>query len=315
MAAHVGLGHQPAIDHGERQPVIRLFEDPAQATQLVLHQERHDVGHLDRLLLGVGEAGHALALHERLALDGDLVEHGRRMTDGGHRLAGGPEGLDQRDRVGVVHQVPHRAVAAGIEDGVEVVRRDRAQLDRIGQDLLGRRVVLEPDHRLGLLGRVIAPGIDGRLPALGRGQGHLSPGVGEDVVGRGELLQPEPRLLAGVSQYVVGCENHQDFHEVVPFSVGPRARPGAAPSSGARWRSPPPRSVGTCKDVETRRPRGHCTKVSPTPWSRRPPRRPWPVGRVSGCLRPNRPRRSRPARRCADRWRDRHSPGPEVQPR
>ena len=59
-------GDKPAVADDEWLPVLHLFEEPAQALQLVLHQERHDLGEVDGLLLAIGEARHPLALHERL---------------------------------------------------------------------------------------------------------------------------------------------------------------------------------------------------------------------------------------------------------
>src|SRR3712207_7135645 len=45
-------------------------------------------------------------------------EGGRGVTDRSHRLVGLHERLDQRDGGRVVGQVPHRAVASGVEHGV-----------------------------------------------------------------------------------------------------------------------------------------------------------------------------------------------------
>jgi hypothetical protein len=38
----------------------------------------------------------------------------------------------------------------------------------------------------------------------------------EHVIGRGELLQPEAALLAGVAEPVLRGQRHQDFHHDLP---------------------------------------------------------------------------------------------------
>src|SRR5262245_39784189 len=55
-------GDQAPIDYGEALPVVGLLELTALALEFVFDQERNDFRRTDRLFLGVGESGHALAL-------------------------------------------------------------------------------------------------------------------------------------------------------------------------------------------------------------------------------------------------------------
>ena len=59
-------------------------------------------------------------------------------------------------------------------------------------------VLLEAVRRRRLGSGFLASGIDRRLPALGRSQGDIGTGIPKDIIGSGELLQPEAGLLAGV---------------------------------------------------------------------------------------------------------------------
>ena len=110
------------------------------------------------------------------------------MADGSDRLAGVVESFDQGDRILVIGKVPHRTMATGMEDRVVVVRLDVSELDAIGQYLLGCRVLLEALHRVSLIIRIVASGIDRRVAALGRGHCDLRTGVRERIVGGGELF-------------------------------------------------------------------------------------------------------------------------------
>ena len=68
-------GDEPPIGDDERDPVRYLFIESTQALQLILHEERHHLGEVDRFLLAVGEARHPLALHDRLVLELDAMQH------------------------------------------------------------------------------------------------------------------------------------------------------------------------------------------------------------------------------------------------
>src|SRR5262245_10720258 len=103
------------------RPVGRLREDAAQPCQLVFDKEGHHLGEADGFFLAVGETGNLLALNQGLAVWRlDMTQSSRGMTNQGDRLTGGKEGLDQLDRVSVLDEIPHRAVATWIEDGIEI---------------------------------------------------------------------------------------------------------------------------------------------------------------------------------------------------
>jgi hypothetical protein len=189
----------------------------AQTLELILDKEGHDLGQAHGFFLIIGKAGDALALDERLSLIGRLEQNTRAMTDGGDRFAGIVEILDQGDRVLVIGQIPHRAVATGIEDRVVVGRLDVGKLDAVGQHLLGRRIFLETQHRVGLIVGIVASGIDRGMATLGRRHGDLCTGIRERIVGGGELFKPETGRLAGISKHIVRSQNQQDLHCQSPF--------------------------------------------------------------------------------------------------
>src|SRR5215475_3423723 len=194
-------------------PVLDLGVSGAEAEQFVLDQERHDLGEADIRLLTVGEPGYLLSLDQRLAGGGLYVpQNAGSMADQRHGLAGGEEGLDQLDGIGVFGQVPHRAVAARIEDGVVVLLFHAIEAHRPIELALRVRVLLEATGDVRLEARILALGIERRTTALGRSQSDLRARVLKFIVGRGQLLQPEPGLAAGVAELVVGGQNHQDFH-------------------------------------------------------------------------------------------------------
>src|SRR6185369_1291594 len=89
-------------------------------------------------------------------------------------------------------------------DAVEAHRRSELRL-RGG-------IGFEPVGEVGLKLRLVALRIERRLAALRRGENDLGAGILEHVVGRGELLEPEAGLAAGVAERVVRGEDHQDFH-------------------------------------------------------------------------------------------------------
>src|SRR5215469_10133503 len=63
-----------------------------------------------------------LRVDRRLAGGGlDVAQDAGRMADQRYRLPGGEEGLDQLYGIRIFGQVPHRAVAAWIEDGIVVL--------------------------------------------------------------------------------------------------------------------------------------------------------------------------------------------------
>jgi hypothetical protein len=96
-----------------------------------------------------------------------MLEHARRVADQRDGIAGGERCFDQRLRIGILGEVPQRAMAARIKHAVEPRRVD------LGQDF-GRRqlrlrgaVALEAAGRVGLGVGGIALGIERRLTPFG----------------------------------------------------------------------------------------------------------------------------------------------------
>ena len=144
-------------------------------------------GHLHGVLLGVGEARHALSADERLAVLGLGVgqDHGT-MAYSGDGLVLDVEFLDEGDGVLVGDEVEHGAVAAGVEDGVEL----GGAANELGQGLgvLPDGLVVLEEVLAGwvLLEHLNGKRVDGRDAALGGGDYDFGVG-GEDIVGVGEL--------------------------------------------------------------------------------------------------------------------------------
>src|ERR1700722_10674442 len=90
-------------------------------------------------------------------------------------LAGIVEGFQKGDGHRALREVPHRAVPAWIENGVEVFRLHVRKFDRVGESLLRRRVLLETRHRRCLIFRQIAFRIEGRLPPFGEASVSSTP--------------------------------------------------------------------------------------------------------------------------------------------
>src|SRR5689334_7501340 len=130
-----------------------------------------------------------------------------RMADEGDGLAGGDEALDQPDGIRVFGEIPHRPVAAGIEDRVEIGLIDTVEANRPGELRLGGFVGIEAARQFGLEHRLVALGIERRLAALGRRERYLGAGFLEDVKGCGKLFEPEAGLLAGVAELVMRSQN------------------------------------------------------------------------------------------------------------
>src|SRR5512133_2237175 len=106
-------------------------------------------------------------------------------------------------------------MATGIEDCIELVGRNLRERYGVGERSLGLLVSLEAAHRVGLQGRIIALGIEWGLSSFGRGEGDVHPGVLEDVVRSGELLQPESGLPARAAEPIVRSENHQNSAHLI----------------------------------------------------------------------------------------------------
>src|SRR5262249_45175865 len=122
-------------------------------------------------------------------------------------------------------EVPHRAVAAKIDDSVEVLGHDLLELERVGKVGSCFLIALEPLHVLGMVVRSIASRIDGRLTAGRRRQRDIRAGILESVVGRAKFLQPEARLRSIVADPIVRAQHHENLHRMSPPPVHAAACP------------------------------------------------------------------------------------------
>src|SRR5262249_58865201 len=95
--------------------------------------------------------GHVLALDERLASRGlDMAQYAGGVADQGDELACGEEGFDQLDRILVFREVPHRTMAAWIEDGIVVFLFYAIEAQRLVELGFGIGVLLEATGDVGL---------------------------------------------------------------------------------------------------------------------------------------------------------------------
>ena len=104
------------------------------------------------------------------------------MAHGTNRFSPGPEGLDEANGLGIVDQVPERAVAARVEDGIEVARRHRLQFHALSELLRGLGVSVESLRGLGQERLPSTPWVARRLPTLGRRDGDDTARVLENEV-------------------------------------------------------------------------------------------------------------------------------------
>jgi hypothetical protein len=139
------------------------------------------------------------------------------MAHDGDRFAGGNEGLDQIDGVLVFSEIPHRAVAARVEEGVEVLLLDAVKANGLVELSFRSGVFLEPERKVSSGFGFVALGIKRRSSALWRRECDINAGVLENVVGSCEFFEPEARLSPGVAQLVVGRDNHQYLHDSLPW--------------------------------------------------------------------------------------------------
>src|SRR5215813_12071387 len=134
------------------------------------------------------------------------------MTHQGNWLTGSEKGLDQLDRVLIFGEIPHRTVAARIEDGVEAFLLYAVKAHSLVKLSFRSGVVLEPARQVGPEFGLVTLGIERGTPPLRGGECNFSSGVLENVVGSGELLEPEAGLAPRVSELVMRSQNHQNFH-------------------------------------------------------------------------------------------------------
>ena len=89
------------------------------------------MGQLYSFLFTIGKAGHAFAFHQWSPLLGHAVKHSTGMANSRDRLAGIVERLDQCNGVGVVGKIPHGAMTAHVENGVEIFRSHIRKFDSL----------------------------------------------------------------------------------------------------------------------------------------------------------------------------------------
>ena len=115
------------------------------------------------------------------------------MTHDGDWLAGGEERLDQLDGVLVFGEIPHRAVAARIEDGVEIFLPDAVEANGLVKLSFRGRILFEPARKVGAEFGFVALGVKRRPAALRGRERDLNASFLENVVGSSELFEPEAR--------------------------------------------------------------------------------------------------------------------------
>ena len=128
-------------------------------------------------------------------------------------LAGSNKGLDQVDGILVLGEIPHRAMATRVEDGVEVFLLDAVEANGLIELSFRRGVLLEADREISTGFGFVALGIERRTAAFRRCERDLDAGVLENVVGSRRLFEPKSRVSPSITQLVVGCDNHQHFHD------------------------------------------------------------------------------------------------------
>lgn len=137
--------------------LIRLLIIGANGLNPIFQQEGHELGHIDSVLLSVTEPGDLPTSKEGLAV-GPLGIHkdDGAVTHGGDDLSLGSELLDDSDAIGVVDEVEHGPVAAGVEQRGELVgaalegRQGLRLLPDsllVSHESLRARVFLERRHR------------------------------------------------------------------------------------------------------------------------------------------------------------------------
>src|SRR5271167_3045992 len=145
------------------------------------------------------------------------MQRPRGMAHDADWLTGSNEGLDQFDGMLVFGEIPHRAMATRVEDGVEVFLLDAVEANGLIQLSFRRCVLLKPDREISTGFGFVALGIERRTAAFRRCERDLDAGVLENVVRGCELFEPESCLASGVAELVVGCDHHEHFHDFTPL--------------------------------------------------------------------------------------------------
>src|SRR4029077_11642688 len=170
-------------------------------------------------LFGVSETSDIFTFHQRLTVRSlDVAKRAGCVTNQGNRLACGQERPDQFDRVRIFGQIPHRAVAARVENRVVIIGLDTVEANGRSELRLCSRIGFEPAREVGLEVRLVAFGIERRLSTLRRGQHNLSARVLEYIVRGSKFLEPKAGLAARVAEFVVRGKYHQDLHTISYFN-------------------------------------------------------------------------------------------------
>ena len=122
------------------------------------------------------------------------------MTHQGHGFSLLLEGGEQGNGIGVLHQIPQRAVSARIKNRVIIGSLDFTQFQSMRELLFERFVLVKPVSKFGLRRSLLAFGIDRRQPAFGGRQGDFRAGIHQFIIRGRELFHPETGFLAGVTQ-------------------------------------------------------------------------------------------------------------------
>src|ERR1700722_6623786 len=212
--------YQQAVTDDVRRPVDLLREDSAKLQHLIFDKEGHDFGEANLFFLALSKARNFLALNQKLAVRRPNVsQRSRGMTHNADWFAGGNEGLDQLDGVVVFGEIPHRAMAARIEDRVEVSLPHAVEANGLAEVRFRGRILFEADGEVGAKFRLVALGIEQRSSTLGRCERDLNASILEGVVRSCKLFKPEcrasvPTALAGSSRTGRKCRRPSSCHWV-----------------------------------------------------------------------------------------------------
>src|SRR5215469_3155820 len=141
-----------------------------------------------------------------------MSQHARRMTNQRDWLTGSNRAFDQVDGVAVFGQIPHRAVAAGIKDGVEL----------IAGNVLEFCSAVKRRHRIGVRFKatglvrlkvgLVALWVEWWFAASRRAQSEFHAGVLEHIVRCSKFLEPKARLASCVTQLIVRSQDYENLH-------------------------------------------------------------------------------------------------------
>lgn len=188
---------QLTVDHNLLGPRLLSFHIYGTAFfHLIFEELGHGGGKANDVLLLVAEAGDLATLKKWLPLNLDVDKDNGTVTDGSHDFPRLVELRNELLRVFDIDQIKHWAVAARVEDRIELCSATLEVLQRLclrPQLLLS---LIELD-RVGVFEILDGLLVDRSLAAIGRGDCNLRPGrvqllavgalAGERVEGMGEL--------------------------------------------------------------------------------------------------------------------------------